>query len=72
MASCETQIATIHDRLHRLEEKLDLLLECEAERKASDKVLEKYGKIAFWALISVGGFINWDKIVKIVEPALPH
>ena len=72
IASTEAQIEAIHHRLDRLEEKIDLLIDCETERKATDRVFSKYGKVAFWALISLGGFINWDKIVKIVEPALPH
>jgi tetrahydromethanopterin S-methyltransferase subunit G len=72
IAVTEAQIATLHDRLERLETKLDTLIECEVERKAGDKVIEKYAKIAFWAVVSIGGLINWDKIIHVLDAALPR
>jgi tetrahydromethanopterin S-methyltransferase subunit G len=72
LAVTEAQIAALHDRLERLETKLDMLIECETERKAGDRVIEKYAKIAFWAVISIGGLINWDKIIHVFDAALPR
>lgn len=67
MAMAEAHIEQIDARLDKIEEKLDLLIQCEADRKADDRALKRYAKVAFWGLISLGGFINWDKISKAAD-----
>jgi hypothetical protein len=60
----ESALETYHDRMDRLENKIELLIQCEADRKADDRALRRYAQWGFWGLISLGGFINWDKIEK--------
>ena len=63
----ETEIEAFHIRLDRIEDKVDTLILSEAERKADDRALKRYVQYGFWGLVSLGGFINWDKIVHAFD-----
>jgi len=62
--AAEGDIGNIHYRIEKIENKIDILIQCEADRKADDKALRRYAQWGFWGLVSLGGFINWEKIEK--------
>ena len=68
----EAEVLAIKSHLSNLETKIDTLLEVEAERKATEKIMTKYSKFAFWMLISIGGFINWEKIDTLIGSFFHH
>jgi hypothetical protein len=65
LGAVEAHIQQINTRINHIEEKIDTLIQCEADRKADDKALRRYAQFGFWGLVSLGGFVNWEKIVQV-------
>lgn len=63
----ETKLSEVKEVIHTISTNIDILMESEASRKATDRVIGRYLNIAFWAVVSIGGFINWDKIQKAID-----